>query len=433
MSDTVSPSDDPVESAIIRKIAWRFLPVLICGYFLNYLDRTNIGFAALTMNDAIGLNSAQFGLGAGLFFFAYCLCEIPSNVVMFRVGPRLWLARIMITWGLVSALMAMVVGPRSFYGARLLLGMSEAGFFPGITFFLSSWFPARYRARILAWFLLSVPLSSLLGGPVSGALLYMDGIGGLAGWQWMFLIEGTPTALAGLWALGVLADSPATARWLTPAERAKLADMLASERRDRPRKDIMAAIRDPRVHVLALIQFGFTVGSYGVGIWLPSILRQFLTSSMQIGLASAAPYIFACVAMLLWARHADRTGRVIGNLAATCLLGAVGMAFSIASSSPLTAMIGLTLALIGVTAARAIFWTLPGQILTGLAAAAGFAYINTIAAIGGFVGPAVIGWVKQETGSFTLGLGAMAAVLFVTALLVWPLHHFRRQAQAAAE
>ncbi|NVO12498.1 MAG: MFS transporter [Rhodoplanes sp.] len=433
MNATTKATDDPREAAIIRKIAYRFLPVLICGYFLNYLDRTNIGFAALTMNDEIGLSSAQFGVGAGIFFFAYCIFEVPSNIVMYRVGARLWLARIMITWGIMSAFMALVVGPFSFYAARLLLGMSEAGFFPGVAFFLSTWFPKQYRARIMAWFLLSIPLSSLLGSPVSGALLHMDGIWGLSGWQWMFIIEGTPTALVGLWALRALADSPATATWLTDDERTTILDMLAAERRDKPRKDIMAALRDPRVHVLAVIQFGFTVGSYGVGIWLPLILKQFLSEPLTIGFVSAIPYVFACLAMLAWAAHADRSGRVIGNLALACLLGAVGMAFSIVSSSPTLAMIGLTLALVGVTSARAIFWTIPGQILTGMAGAAGFAYINTIAALGGFVGPAAIGWARQVTGSFTWGLAFMGVILLATTLMVWPLHHFRRQAQAAAE
>jgi MFS family permease len=426
-------ADAPAEAALIRKIAVRFLPVLICGYFFNYLDRTNIGFAALTMNDAIGINAAQFGLGAGIFFFAYCICEVPSNMIMFRVGARLWLARIMISWGLLSALMSFIVGPNSFYGARLLLGMSEAGFFPGVAFFLSSWFPKQYRARILAWFLLSIPLSSLLGSPISGALLKMDGIAGLAGWQWLFLIEGTPTALIGLWAMWALADRPETAHWLTTGERDKLLRMLSEEKRDRPRKDFGAALRDPRVHVLALIQFGFTVGSYGIGIWLPLILKQFLSSPLTIGFVSAVPYVFACVGMLAWAKHADRTGGVVGNLALSCGLGAVGMALSIVSSSVTVSMIGLTLALVGVTAARAIFWTIPGSILTGMAGAAGFAYINTVAALGGFVGPAAIGWARQATGSFTVGLALLAVILFVTVLLVWPLHHFRRQAQTSAQ
>ncbi len=419
------------ERALIKKVAWRFLPVLILGYLLNYLDRTNVGFAALTMNKELGLTASQFGFGAGIFFLVYSLFEVPSNLLLFRVGARLWLARIMITWGICSAVMALIVGPYSYYAARMLLGLSEAGFFPGVTFFLSSWFPARYRTTILAWFLLAVPLSSLVGGPLSGGLLLLDGLWGMSGWKWMFLVEGVPTALVGIWALFRLADSPDKASWLSPSERTLMNDMLSSEKRAKPRKDFAAALSDPRVHVLALIQFGFTVGSYGVGVWMPLILKQFLSSSLEIGLVSAIPYAFACVGMVLWARHSDRTGNSLGNLALSCALGAIGLAFSVFAHSTVASMICLTLALIGVTAARAIFWAIPGRIMTGVGAAAGFAYINCIAALGGFAGPYVIGWAKEETGSFATGLGVMGVILVVTVLLVIPLHYFQRQAAAS--
>ncbi|WP_233161360.1 MULTISPECIES: MFS transporter [unclassified Achromobacter] len=423
--------DNEAERAVIKKIAWRFLPVLILGYLLNYLDRTNIGFAALTMNKDIGLSESHFGFGAGIFFLAYCLFEIPSNMLLFRYGARLWLARIMITWGICSAVMALVLGPYSYYGARLLLGLSEAGFFPGVTFFLSSWFPARYRTSILAWFLLAIPLSSLIGSPLSGSLLYMDGVWGLSGWKWMFLLEGTPTALVGIWALFVLADSPDKAKWLTLPERGLIKHMLASEQREKPRKDFAAALRDPRVHLLALIQFGFTVGSYGVGIWLPLILKQFLSTPLEIGLVSAIPYAFASVGMLLWARHSDRSGNSLGNLAWSCAVGAVGLGFAVFAHGSVSSMASLTVALVGVTAARAIFWAIPGRIMTGIGAAAGFAYINCIAALGGFAGPYVIGWAKEKTGSFSAGLAVMGLILVITVLLVLPLHHYRKRAQAA--
>ncbi|SDV46708.1 MFS transporter [Chitinasiproducens palmae] len=432
MREHIEDPQQQAEQAVIRKVAWRFLPMLIVGYLLNYLDRSNIGFAALTMNRELGLTASQFGLGAGLFFVAYCICEIPSNVMLFRVGARLWLARIMITWGLLSALMAFVVGPYSYYGARVLLGMSEAGFFPGVTFFLSSWFPAKYRTSILAWFLLAIPLSSLIGGPLSGSLLYLDGWLGMSGWKWMFVLEGTPTALVGIWALYVLADSPAKARWLTPDERELIQRMLASEQREKPRKDFGAALRDPRVHLLALIQFGFTVGSYGVGIWLPQILKQFLSTPLEIGLVSAIPYAFASVGMLLWARRSDRSGNALGNLAASCAVGAIGLACSVFAHGVSASMVGLTIALIGVTAARAIFWAIPGRIMTGIGAAAGFAYINCIAALGGFAGPYVIGWAKERTGSFTAGLVVMAVVLTVTVVLVLPLHLVGQRSRRAA-
>ncbi|HEY0295955.1 MAG TPA: MFS transporter [Bordetella sp.] len=421
--------DTIAERAVIKKIAWRFLPVLILGYLLNYLDRTNIGFAALTMNKDIGLSSTQFGFGAGVFFLAYCLFEIPSNILLFRVGARLWLARIMITWGIFSAVMALVVDPYSYYGARLLLGLSEAGFFPGVTFFLSSWFPAKYRTSILAWFLLAIPLSSLIGSPLSGSLLYLDGTWGLSGWKWMFLLEGTPTALVGIWALFVLSDSPAKATWLNAQERALITGMLEGEKREKPRKNFAAALSDPRVHLLALIQFGFTVGSYGVGIWLPLILKQFLSTPLEIGLVSAIPYIFASVGMLLWARYSDRSGNSLGNLAWSCALGAVGLAFSVFAHSTVSSMVGLTLSLVGVTAARAIFWAIPGRIMTGIGAAAGFAYINCIAALGGFAGPYVMGWARDKTGNFSAGLALMGLILLVTVLLVLPLHYYGKRAR----
>ena len=421
-------ADDKAAASLFRKIGWRLVPVLALAYLVNYLDRTNIGFAALTMNQAIGLSSSQFGIGAGLFFIGYCVFEIPSNIAMYYVGARLWVARIMITWGLAATAMAFVVGPKSFYALRVLLGIAEAGFFPGVTFFLSSWFPARYRARILAWFLLAIPASSLLGGPVSGALLQLDGHGGLAGWQWMFVVEGLPAVLIGLWVLRQLSDRPSEAMWLTEDERRLATALIEGEGRERPRKDLLAAMRDPRVHLLALVQLGFTIGSYGVGVWLPQILKGFVESTLAIGFLSAVPYAFACVAMVLWAGRVDRRGGIVSNLALACLAGAAGLCLSVISASAGASLAGLTLALVGVTAARAIFWTIPGRFLVGVAAAGGFAYINTVAAVGGFLGPAMIGWIRDLTGSFTAGLLAMAAVLLLTTLLVLPLNVLGRGA-----
>ena len=411
----LSGSEAMLQSAI-RKVALRFVPLLTIAYIFNYLDRTSLGFAALTMNQQIGLSASQFGLGAGIFFLGYSLFEVPSNLMLYRIGARRWLARIMISWGLVSAATALVVGPNSFYAVRLLLGIAEAGFFPGVTFFLAAWFPAQYRTRMLAWFLIGIPASSLIGGPVCGMLLQMDGIWGLTGWQWLFLLVSLPCIPLGFLTLRVLSDRPETAAWLTSDERRALRDVLASEVRERPHSSLLAALKDTRVLILAAIQFGFTLGSYGIGIWLPLILREYHLSTLTIGWISAIPYLCASVGMIVWARHVDRKGRRIVNLAIACLLGGIGLAAPILSGSLTVALIGFSLALIGVTAARAIFWTIPTRFLTGVAAAGGLAFINSIGTVGGFVGPWMMGWLKEFSGSYVIGLGAVAAIMVAATL-----------------
>jgi MFS transporter, ACS family, tartrate transporter len=403
-------TDSVVESAV-RKAALRFVPLLTVAYLFNYLDRTSIGFAALTMNQQLGLTASQFGFAAGVFFLGYSVFEIPSNLLLYRFGARRWIARIMISWGLVSAATAFVVGPNSFYGLRLLLGIAEAGFFPGVTFFLAAWFPAQYRTRMLAWFLVGIPLSSLIGGPVCGMLLQMDGIWGLKGWQWLFLMVSLPCIPLGLLALKLLADRPQAAAWLTPEERDALDHELASEVRERPHTSLLAALKDARVLICTAIQFGFTLGSYGIGIWLPLMLKEYHLSNLAIGWIAAIPYLFASVGMILWARYVDEKGRRIVNLALACLLGGLGLLAPIVSGSVLTAVIGFSLALIGVTAARAIFWTIPTRFLTGVAAAGGLAFINSIATVGGFVGPSMMGWLREFSGSYVVGLLAVAAIM----------------------
>jgi MFS family permease len=405
-----SGSDAVLQSAI-RKAALRFVPLLTLAYLFNYLDRTSIGFAALTMNQALGLTAAQFGFAAGIFFLGYSLFEVPSNLLLYRFGARRWLARIMITWGLVSAATALVVGPNSFYAARLLLGIAEAGFFPGVTFFLAAWFPAQYRTRMLAWFLVGIPASSLVGGPVCGMLLQMNGIWGLAGWQWLFIIVSLPCIPLGLLTLRLLADRPATATWLTPDERDALQNTLASEVRERPHSSLLAALKDTRVLILAGIQFGFTLGSYGIGIWLPLILKEYHLSNFAIGWIAAIPYVFATAGMIFWARYVDHKGRRVVNLAIACFLGGAGLVAPILSGSLAVALLGFSAALVGVTAARAIFWAIPTRFLTGVAAAGGLAFINSIGTVGGFAGPFMMGWLREFSGSYVFGLAAVAAIM----------------------
>jgi len=399
-----------------RKAALRFVPLLTIAYLFNYLDRTSLGFAALTMNKELGLSAGQFGLAAGIFFLGYCLFEVPSNLLLYRFGARRWLARIMISWGIVSAATIFVVGPNSFYALRLLLGVAEAGFFPGVTFFLAAWFPAQYRTRMLAWFLIGIPLSSLIGGPVCGLLLQMDGISGLAGWQWMFLGVSLPCIPIGLLTLHLLADRPETATWLSRDERDAMHGVLASEVRERPHASLLAAMMDTRVLILAVIQFGFTLGSYGIGIWLPLILREYHLSTLAIGWIAAIPYVFAAAGMILWARYVDRSGRRVVNLAITCFLGGAGLVAPILSGSLTVALIGFSVALVGVTAARAIFWTIPTRFLTGVAAAGGLAFINSIGTVGGFAGPSMMGWLREFSGSYVFGLTAVAAIMIAATL-----------------
>ena len=407
---------EAVLQGAIRKAALRFVPLLTVAYLFNYLDRTSLGFAALTMNHAIGLSAAQFGFGAGLFFVGYSTFEVPSNLMLYRVGARRWLARIMISWGLVSAATAFVTGPNSFYAIRLLLGVAEAGFFPGVTYFLAAWFPAQYRTRMLAWFLIGIPASCLIGGPICSLLLQMNGIWGLAGWQWLFLLVSLPCIPLGFLSLRLLADHPESATWLASDERRVLHEVIASEERERPHSSLLAALKDARVLILAAIQFGFTLASYGIGIWLPLILREYHLSTLTIGWISAVPYLFASVGMIVWARHVDRKGQRILNLAVACLLGGIGLVAPIMTNSLAPALIGFSLALIGVTAARAIFWTIPTRFLTGVAAAGGLAFINSIGTVGGFVGPSMMGWLKEFSGSYVIGLTAVAAIMVAATL-----------------
>jgi MFS transporter, ACS family, tartrate transporter len=408
---------DAAEQALLRKVAFRLLPVLTLAYVFNYLDRTSVSFAALTMNKAIGLSASQFGYGAGIFFIGYCIFELPSSLILYKVGARRWIARIMITWGVASAATAFVTGPDSFYLARFLLGVAEAGFFPGVTYFLSSWFPAQYRARIFAWFLLAIPVSSVIGGPICGLLLGLDGLFGLAGWQVLFIVLGLPSSLLGVAVLRLLSDRPQEAAWLAPAERESLGQILAAEPRERAKSAVLSAIRDVRVLILALIQFGFTAGSYGLGIWLPQIIKEFGFSNTMVGLISAIPYFFAAAGMIVWAWWVDRTGKKIFNLTVACLLSVIGMVLLVGSGSFQISMAGATVALIGVTSARVIFWTIPPRFLIGAGAAGGMAFINSIGLLGGFVGPSMMGLLKDVTGSFFAGSVAMAGVLVVAAIL----------------
>ena len=391
-------------------------------YFVAYLDRVNIGFAALTMNDDIGLSAAAFGFGAGIFFIGYFLFEVPSNLILHRVGARIWIARIMVTWGLISGAMAFVQGPTSFYVLRFLLGAAEAGFFPGVIFYLSFWFPARFRAGVTAMFMAAVPISIAIGSPISGALLLMDGFLGLHGWQWLFLVEAAPAIILAGVVLVYLTDRPKDARWLDDEERAWLIAEMESEEQEVAQEhgaqSALRALANPWVLSLALVYFGTSAGLYTVGIWAPQIIAQHGVGPFTTGLINAIPPVLAVVAMVLWARHSDRTGERNWHVFFACLLAAIGLAFAAYSASLVAVVLALILVSAGVSSAKPPLWSIPTQFLTGAAAATGIATINSIGNLGGFAGPFVIGWLREQSGDYRSGLLSVAATLVFSAVLV---------------
>ena len=422
------PADAPALDSALKKAGWRLVPILVIGMIFNGLDRTNVGFAALTMTKDLGLTATQFGFGAGLLFWTYCLCEVPSNLAMHRFGGRLWLARIMITWGLIASATMFVVGPQSFYAVRLVLGIAEAGFFPGVIYFLTTWFPKSYRTRMLAWFVASVPLASLIGGPLSVWLLQsMDGVAGIAGWKWMFLVEGLPSCVLGVFVLFMLADEPAKARWLSEPEKQALQSALAAEDRGAQlSRRFLPALKDPRIYIMALTLFGVTLGSYGIAIWLPQIVKTHGVSIGQTGWLSSLPYVFAIAGLILWSGWVDRRGRPILNLTISCAIAGLALGVSTMFGSLVALMAFISVALIGITAGRAIFFAIPSRFLAGQASAGGLALINCIGAFGGFVGPYMMGLLKDKTGSFEAGINGMAIVLVISALLPLTLRFYMR-------
>ncbi|MEI9991573.1 MAG: MFS transporter [Rhizomicrobium sp.] len=393
------------------------MPFMALLYIVAYLDRVNIGSAALTMNKDIGLTPEIYGFGAGIFFIGYFLFEVPSNVILERVGARIWISRIMLTWGVVSMANAFVTGPVGFYAVRFLLGLAEAGFFPGMVFYLTTWFPSPLRARLVALFLAAVPLTNVIGGPLSGLILGMEGFHHLHGWQWLFLIEGVPSLVLGVLVLLWLPKGPADARWLTEEERGAIADAFAEEP-EQHHTELLPMVKDARVWMLSGIYFGLVVAQYGINFWLPLIVREMGFSIFDTTLVAAVPYFATMFAMVAWSRHSDARSERVWHIAVAALAGAAGLGGAALFHAPLLALAAMTLALIGAYAGAAVFWTLPPAFLGGPAAAAGIALINSIGNLGGFFGPNIMGWLKQETGSFTAGLGTLSLGLIGAAVLV---------------
>jgi MFS transporter, ACS family, tartrate transporter len=414
--DLQAPGD-----GVIDKVSRRLLPFMFVLYVTAYLDRVNIGFAALSMNRDLGFSDAVYGLGAGIFFLGYFLFEIPSNLILERLGPRIWIARIMLTWGAISVAMAWVQSASSFYLLRFLLGVAEAGFFPGMILYLTYWFPSGRRARAVAQFMTATAVAGVVGGPVSGALLSLHGLAGLRGWQWLFILEGLPAIALGLVVLVYLTDRPEQARWLGADERAWLTAQLRAEREHMERggrHTLWDALLSGRVWLLALTYFSFVIGLYGVSLWLPLMLQAFSgLSDLSVGLLSALPYLAAAIAMVLIGRHSDRTRERRWHCAGPAFLAASGLSIGAVLHSPAGSLLALSVAAAGIWGTLGPFWTLPTAFLSGTAAAGGIALINSVGNLGGFLGPYLVGLLKESLGSFTAGFIALALVLCMGGIL----------------
>lgn len=419
-------AESDVEKSTMRAVSFRILPFLILAYFICVLDRVNVSFAALTMNADLAFSPLVYAWGAGIFFIGYFILEVPSNIALHHFGARRWIARIMVTWGLISAAMAFVSGANSFYALRFLLGVAEAGFFPGIILYLTYWYPAKYRARVMSAFILGAPLSAVFGGPVSGLLLEMNNILGLKGWQWLFIVEGIPAAILGVVAFFYLTDRPSDAKWLAPEQKRWLEARLDSERSAKEaahHMTLLQALKSLKVLALSFVYFGLLAGLYGIQFWLPQIVKAFGLTNIQTGFVSALPFAFGTIAMFLWGRRSDRVQERVWHIAVPLFVTAAALiASAYAGSLPLT-MAALIVAAAGGFAAFGLFWTLPTALLSGVAAAGGIALINSIGSLAGFGGPYLIGWVKELTGSTITGLLVLAVLPAVAAVLVLVLGH----------
>jgi ACS family tartrate transporter-like MFS transporter len=418
--------DRDIETTVISSLTRRLLPFLFLLYIVAYLDRINVGFAALQMQQQLRFNDAVYGLGAGMFFAGYFLFQVPSNLVLGRIGARRWISVLMVAWGVISSSMVFVTTPTSFYVLRFLLGLAEAGFFPGIILYLKAWFPATARARTVARFMTAAPLSGVIGGPISGALLGLHGTGRLAGWQWMFLLEGIPAVLLGIVVFFYLTDNPKDARWLSAEQRTWLLNALGHEQHSNSldvRTNFFAAFTNPAVWLLGLVYFGLNTVSYGVSLWLPNLIHSLSrVPTFVIGVISAIPYIAAAIVMVLVGLHSDRTGERRWHVALPAFTGAVALLMAAYSTSVVVMIASISLALVGVFSMVGPFWAMPTSLLAGTAAAAGIAFINSIGNLGGFVGPYIIGLVRTSTGQFKGGLLLVGAALALSGSIALLVH-----------
>jgi D-galactonate transporter len=410
-----------LEASAYAKVTRRLIPFLFVCYIVSWLDRVNIGFAKLQMQSDLKFSDTVYGLGAGIFFIGYFLFEVPSNVILHRAGARVWIARIMISWGVLSSLMMYASSPLWFYVLRFLIGVAEAGFFPGIILYLTYWYPARRRGRIVALFLTAIATTSVIGAPLSGWILKsMNGWHGLAGWQWLFLLEGIPSLVMGLWTLAFLDDGIRASRWLSEEEKQLLERNISSENAQKTSHSFRHAFGDAKVWLLAFVYLCFVSGLYGISFWLPQIIKNTgVKDPLDVGLLTAVPWGIGAVGMLWWGRNSDRTGERRWHAALAGFIGGVGMLISTAyGSQTLASMVALTVATLGIQATLPVFWSLPTAFLTGGAAAAGIAWINSVGNLGGFIAPFLVGWLKDLTHSTATGLYVLSGGLVLGGILV---------------
>ncbi len=432
MSETTTAT----EARVTRMIFRRLVPFLMLCYFVAYVDRVNVGFAALTMNRDLGLSPTVFGTGAGIFFLGYFLFEVPSNLAVAKFGATRWIMRIMLSWGVVAIAMALVRGTSSFYIVRFILGAAEAGFFPGIIFYLTLWFPRAYRGRIIGWFMAAIPISTIIGAPVSGLILGLDGVLGLHGWQWLYLLEGIPAVLLAFSVPYVLTDTPARAAWLDAEGRAWLTDCLARERREREAVEhfsVAKALLDPRVLLLSVVYFGAIACTFGLGFWLPQIIKGMGLTNLQTGFATAVPYIVGMLGMILIGRRSDRVGERRYHCAFGLVLGAIGLIASTLVTDPAATMVAFSVAAFGFLGSQPVFWAIPSSLLTGAAAAGGLALINAVGGLAGFFGPFAVGAIKDATGSYSWGMVVIACCALVAAVIVVALGERRAVVRPVAQ
>jgi MFS transporter, ACS family, tartrate transporter len=404
----------------MKKVRARLVPLIVAIYVVAAIDKANVSFAGIQMTQALGIGPEVYGLGAGIFFIGYTMFQVPSNLILHRIGARTWIAIILLVWGVISSGMALTQGTASFYTMRFLLGVAEAGFFPGLMLYMTLWFPQSERARIVASFIAAAPIAIIIGSPISGALLQLDGVLGIGGWRWLFLIEGLPAMVLAFVTYRMLTDRPGQATWLSASERELLAKTLAGEAKVRVAKgrvSVLQALANPRVILLGVLSFGQMTAMNGLIMWLPLVVKGFQRSNIAVGFIVAIPYIFAVASTLAWARHSDKTGERVWHVAIPAFVGGGGLLISATASSPVVQLLGVSIGVAGLYSAMPAFWALPTAFLGGAAAASGLALINTIGNIGGFVGPSLIGYIKVLTGHFSWGIASMAAGAFLAGCL----------------
>jgi MFS transporter, ACS family, tartrate transporter len=412
-----------IEQRTMNKVSWRLLPLIVVIYFVAYMDRTNVSFASLSMNKDLGFTAYIYGWGAGIFFLGYFLFEVPSNVILEKTGARVWIARIMITWGLAAAAMAFVGGPTSFLVLRFLLGVAEAGFFPGMILYFTYWFPSKYRARVIAALFLAVPGANALTAVISGALLQMDGILGLRGWQWLFIVEAVPAVLLAFVVLAMMTDRPAKANWLNQEERNWLEGVLEAERSSKVKAHgeftLFQALTNSTVLLLSAIYFTIVTATYGIPFFLPPILKSLGLSDFGTGIATAIPYIVGTVGMVAWSWSSDRHNERRMHFVVACVWACIGLIAVGWLNGTYWAIAAMSFAAIGIYGSKPSFWPLPSSFLSGPAAAGGIALVNSIGNLGGFVGPYAVGWIKDSTGSFEAALYFLAGCALASALIAF--------------